>query len=67
MAGAKAEGDGVTTENTVQMVSLSANVPSSLLEALKQIAREHDRTLSAELRRAMREYVEAHEANGEAA
>jgi hypothetical protein len=36
---------------------LSASVPPSLVEAFKACARAHDRTLSAELRVAMRAHL----------
>ena len=39
------------------MVKISAAVPSQLRAGLEQSARENDRSLSAELRRALTEYL----------
>lgn len=38
-----------------------SNVPVPLVDALKRISDAWDRSLSAEIRRALREYIEAHE------
>lgn len=44
----------------VQEVKIvSAQVPVDLIDALTAIAEQHDRTFSAELRRALRAYVDA--------
>jgi predicted transcriptional regulator len=45
----------------VDTTRISAQVPVDLVSRLETIAKKHDRSLSAELRRAMREYVDARE------
>lgn len=49
-----------------ELVSISAQVPASLRDQLQAVAAEHDRSLSAELRRAIRDYVEATSQEGAA-
>jgi predicted transcriptional regulator len=43
--------------NTREFVQLSVRVPAELVNALSQVAKEEDRTVSAELRRAIRCHV----------
>lgn len=38
-------------------VKISLRVPPALAEAMKRLAREHDRSLNGELVRAIREYI----------
>jgi hypothetical protein len=40
------------------MKSISANVPDDVLDHLKQVAAEEDRTLSAQVARILRQWVE---------
>lgn len=47
------------TNPTPAMASLSFRVPADLLESFERIAASEDRTISAELRRLMRQHVEA--------
>jgi predicted transcriptional regulator len=42
---------------TTEYVQLSVRVPSELLAALSEVAKEEDRTVSAELRRAIKCHV----------
>jgi predicted transcriptional regulator len=42
-----------------QLVHIGANVPSSLRDELQAMADSHDRSFAAELRQAIRFYVEA--------
>lgn len=46
--------------NVAKTEHLSAQVPSDDLRRLEEIAEVNDRNRSAELRRAIREYVEKH-------
>lgn len=63
----------MTPESVTEMQSLSANVPKDLYERFNDLAKSHERSLSAELRRAMRSHLDAEsrrtdgEANGGAA
>jgi hypothetical protein len=50
--------DGISQDATTVIVS---KVPVSLVNAMKQISDARDRAFSAEVRRAMREHVEAHD------
>jgi hypothetical protein len=45
----------------VQLDPLSLRVPADLLDCLKEIARAEDRTLNAQVVRALREWIEAAE------
>jgi predicted transcriptional regulator len=47
-----------------QFVSISAKVPARLIASLKDAAQRADRSFSAELRRALRQYVEAQDSGG---
>lgn len=47
------------TASPEQRVSVSAFLPAQLRDQLEALAREHDRSFSAELRRAVRHYVES--------
>lgn len=48
-----------TTGRSVQHVQISARVPADLAAALEHAAASADRSLSAELRRAIRSYLTA--------
>ena len=45
---------------TTEDRAIAARVPAEHLAVLTRLALANDRTLSAEIRRAIREYVEAH-------
>lgn len=45
--------------DTVEMEELRAKVPVDLVRHFEELAEKHDRTLSAEVRRAMREHLAA--------
>jgi predicted DNA-binding protein len=44
-------------EIEVREEQISARVPSSLMDALRRIARQNDRALAAEVRQAIRGYI----------
>jgi hypothetical protein len=50
-----------------QRVAITARVDQKVAEQLKAIARDQDRSLAAELRRAITEHVQARGPKGEAA
>lgn len=52
---------------TTKTEHLTAQVPADDLRRLEEIADSNDRNRSAELRRAIREYIERHEVTGEKA
>lgn len=47
------------SNDDVQTVHITARVPRDLAMAFERVASEQDRSVSAELRRAMRRHVEA--------
>jgi hypothetical protein len=53
--------NALTEREAVETVPISAFVPRQLRVDLAQLARRHDRSLSAELRRALDLYVRAAE------
>ena len=59
MEAAAPEGRGVKSQaSTSEMRKLVAMVPVDLHERLKEFAERHDRTPSAEVRRAIRQYLD---------
>jgi hypothetical protein len=46
--------------------SITIRIPATIAEALRRLAKEHDRSLNGEIVRALREYAEKHaESKGE--
>lgn len=42
-------------------VKLTVRIPAEIAEAMRQLAKQHDRSLNGELVRAMREYIEKYQ------
>ena len=51
------EGSDMSANDRSEYVQISARIPSDLAEGLEEAAEREDRTLSAELRRAIRLYL----------
>ncbi len=47
-----------TTKNEAH---ITVRIPADIAEAMRQLAKQHDRSLNGELVRAMREYIEKHQ------
>jgi len=41
--------------------SMNTRIPTQITEALRELAKQHDRSLNGEIVRALREYVERHQ------
>ena len=48
-------------DRVVETVQIAARIPADLRDQLEEIARRKDRTMSYELRQAVKAYVAAHE------
>lgn len=51
----------------IETTHLGGQVPTDLAEQFAQVARDHDRSVSAELRRALKAHVDAHKPKAKSA